>query len=61
MKEEGISTVLINPNVATVQTSKGLADKVYFLPLEPEFILQVKFTASCNKRDFYTAKSILGD
>jgi len=36
MKEEGIQTVLINPNVATVQTAKGLADKVYFLPVTPE-------------------------
>ena len=33
MKEEGISTVLINPNVATIQTSEGIADRVYFLPL----------------------------
>ncbi|MBR4324540.1 MAG: hypothetical protein IKP73_03315, partial [Bacteroidales bacterium] len=32
MREEGISTVLINPNIATIQTSDGIADKVYFLP-----------------------------
>lgn len=32
MKEEGIETVLINPNIATVQTSDGFADKIYFLP-----------------------------
>eukprot|EP00122_Pirum_gemmata_P006468 Pgem_evm1s5914 len=41
LKEEGITTVLINPNIATIQTSKGLADKVYFLPVTPEFVLNV--------------------
>jgi carbamoyl-phosphate synthase large subunit len=41
MKEEGISTVLINPNIATNQTSEGLADKVYFLPVNPEFVEKV--------------------
>ena len=41
MKEEGISTVLINPNIATIQTSEGIADKVYFLPLTPYFIEEV--------------------
>ncbi|KAG5513884.1 hypothetical protein PMAC_000506 [Pneumocystis sp. 'macacae'] len=41
LKEEGIYTILINPNIATVQTSKGLADKVYFLPVNPEFVLKV--------------------
>ncbi|XP_055523332.1 CAD protein [Wyeomyia smithii] len=41
MREERIQTVLINPNIATVQTSKGLADKVYFLPLTPEYVEQV--------------------
>ncbi|XP_059222628.1 CAD protein [Stomoxys calcitrans] len=41
MKEEKIQTVLINPNIATVQTSKGLADKCYFLPLTPEYVEQV--------------------
>uniref|UniRef100_A0A1Y1K525 Multifunctional protein CAD n=2 Tax=Photinus pyralis TaxID=7054 RepID=A0A1Y1K525_PHOPY len=41
MKEENIQTVLINPNIATVQTSKGLADKVYFLPLVPEYVENV--------------------
>ncbi|KAG4305399.1 hypothetical protein PORY_000955, partial [Pneumocystis oryctolagi] len=41
LKEEGIYTVLINPNIATVQTSKGLADKVYFLPVNFEFVLKV--------------------
>lgn len=41
LKEEGIHTVLINPNVATVQTAKGLADKVYFLPVTPDYVTQV--------------------
>ncbi|XP_067013440.2 multifunctional protein r isoform X2 [Anabrus simplex] len=41
LKEEKIQTVLINPNIATVQTSKGLADKVYFLPLMPNYVEQV--------------------
>lgn len=41
LKEEKIQTVLINPNIATVQTSKGLADKVYFLPLTQEYVTQV--------------------
>ena len=41
LKEEGISTVLINPNIATVQTSKGMADKIYLLPITPEYVEQV--------------------
>lgn len=41
LKEEGIYTVLINPNIATIQTSRGLADKVYFLPVTPEFVRKV--------------------
>lgn len=41
LREEGISTVLINPNIATVQTSEGLADKIYFLPVTPYFVEQV--------------------
>lgn len=41
MKEEGIKTVLINPNIATIQTSEGIADKVYFLPVTPYFVEQV--------------------
>ncbi|MDE5774267.1 MAG: ATP-grasp domain-containing protein, partial [Muribaculaceae bacterium] len=41
MKEEGISTVLINPNIATVQTSEGFADKIYFLPVTPEYVERV--------------------
>ncbi|KAI8903733.1 hypothetical protein EDD86DRAFT_214113 [Gorgonomyces haynaldii] len=41
LKEEGIYTVLINPNIATIQTSRGLADKVYFLPVTPDFVRKV--------------------
>ncbi len=41
LKEEGIYTVLINPNIATIQTSENIADKVYFLPITPEFVEQV--------------------
>ena len=41
LKEEGIETVLINPNIATVQTSEGIADKVYFLPVTPYFVERV--------------------
>ncbi|KEF52969.1 protein pyrABCN [Exophiala aquamarina CBS 119918] len=41
LKQEGIYTVLINPNIATIQTSKGLADKVYFLPVSADFVRKV--------------------
>ena len=41
MKEENIETVLINPNIATVQTSEGFADKIYFLPVTPYFVEKV--------------------
>ena len=41
LREEGISTVLINPNIATVQTSEGVADKIYFLPVTPFFVEKV--------------------
>jgi len=41
MKEEGIFTILINPNIATVQTSEGVADKIYFLPVTPYFVEKV--------------------
>ena len=41
LKEEGIETVLINPNIATVQTSDGFADKIYFLPVTPYFVERV--------------------
>ena len=48
LKEEGIVTVLINPNIATVQTTKGLAEKVYFSPISPEFVQQV---VECERPD----------
>ena len=38
LKEEGCETILINPNIATIQTSDNLADKVYFLPVNPTFV-----------------------
>lgn len=41
LREEGIETVLINPNIATVQTSEGVADKIYFLPVNPYFVEKV--------------------
>jgi len=41
LKEEGIYTILINPNIATVQTSEGMADKIYFLPVTPYFVEKV--------------------
>ncbi|TCN65660.1 carbamoyl-phosphate synthase (glutamine-hydrolyzing) large subunit [Acetobacteroides hydrogenigenes] len=41
LKEEGIQSVLINPNIATVQTSEGVADKIYFLPVTPYFVEKV--------------------
>jgi len=41
LKEEGVTTVLVNPNIATNQTSKGLADKIYFLPVDPFFVEKV--------------------
>jgi len=41
LKEEGIETVLINPNIATYQTSEGIADKIYFLPVTPYFVEEV--------------------
>ena len=40
-REEGIETVLINPNIATIQTSEGVADKVYFLPVTPYFVTEI--------------------
>ena len=48
LKEEGIQSVLINPNIATVQTSKGLADKVYFLPITSDYVTQVSLFLLIN-------------
>jgi len=41
LREEGIKTVLVNPNIATIQTSEGMADSVYFLPVQPHFIEEI--------------------
>jgi carbamoyl-phosphate synthase large subunit len=41
LKEEGIETILVNPNIATVQTSNELADHIYFLPVTPEFVEKI--------------------
>ena len=41
LKEEGVYTIMVNPNIATIATSKGLADKVYFLPVTPEFVRKI--------------------
>ena len=41
LKEEGIKTILINPNIATIQTSEGIADKIYFLPITPYFVEKI--------------------
>merc|ERR1719262_1248596 len=41
LREGGVQSVLINPNIATVQTSHGYADRVYFLPVTPEFVTQI--------------------
>src|SRR3989344_4349681 len=41
LKEEGIQIILINPNIATIQTSQNFADKVYFLPIDPHFVEEV--------------------
>ena len=41
LREEGVTTILINPNIATVQTSEGVADQIYFLPVQPYFVERV--------------------
>ena len=41
LREEGIRSVLINPNIATIQTSEGIADQVYFLPVTPHFVTEI--------------------
>ena len=38
LREEGIATVLVNPNIATIQTERGLADRIYFVAVTPEFV-----------------------
>lgn len=56
LKEECIQTLLINPNIATVQTSKGMADKVYFLPIIPEYVEQVNHDVFAILIYFYSIK-----
>jgi len=41
LKEEGIKTIVVNPNIATYQTSRGLADRVYFLPINAHFVSRI--------------------
>ncbi|WP_290663649.1 hypothetical protein, partial [Ignavibacterium sp.] len=41
LKEDGIETVLVNPNIATIQTSENFADKVYFIPIKSDFVERV--------------------
>ena len=41
LREEGIQSVLVNPNIATIQTSEGIADQVYFLPVTPYFVTRI--------------------
>ncbi len=41
LKEEGVETILINPNIATIQTSEDIADKIYFIPVTPDFVEEV--------------------
>ena len=50
LKEEGISSVLVNPNIATIQTSEGIADKVYFLPVNTYFVEEI----IKKERSFFT-------
>src|SRR5438128_2263914 len=48
LRSEGVAAVVINPNIATVQTSRGLADAVYFLPVTPHFVEQVLINERCD-------------
>lgn len=50
LKEEGIETILINPNIAIVQTSEGVADQIYFLPVTPYFVEKV--TEGTSRRHY---------
>lgn len=59
LKEEGIQTVLVNPNIATVQTSKGLADKVFFLPITADYVTDVSFTRIQLMNNDYSLKSFV--
>ena len=55
LSEEGVQSVLINPNIATVQTSRGLANKIYFLPITPDYVKQVR-----DERDRERGESLTG-
>ncbi|XP_015768681.1 PREDICTED: CAD protein-like [Acropora digitifera] len=59
LKEEGIQSVLVNPNIATVQTSKGLADKVYFLPITVDYVTQVCNMENVDPLGIHTGESIV--
>ncbi|MEI6789703.1 MAG: carbamoyl-phosphate synthase (glutamine-hydrolyzing) large subunit [Myxococcaceae bacterium] len=48
LKEEGIRTILLNPNIATVQTDSGMADETYFLPVQPEIVEQILIKEKCD-------------
>ena len=48
LKEENIETILVNPNIATIQTSQHLADKVYFVPVTVGYVEQIIKMCSCN-------------
>ena len=58
LREEEVQVVLINPNIATVQTSRGMADKVYFLPITPEYVEQVR---RCDGGLCWCLKSLKSD
>ena len=50
LREEGIGSVLVNPNIATIQTSEGIADQVYFLPVTPYFV-EERYPAGIRRTD----------
>lgn len=60
LQEECIQTLLINPNIATVQTTKGMADKVYFLPIIPEYVEQVSENTFILKSCVFVINSLKG-
>ena len=60
LREEGISSVLVNPNIATIQTSEGIADQVYFLPVTPYFVTEIikKRTSRRYSARFWRSNSL---
>lgn len=60
LREEGISSVLVNPNIATIQTSEGIADQVYFLPVTPYFVTEIikKRTSRWYSARFWRSNSL---